>query len=776
MHIDHPKIEKNKVEERRFQTNIAKTCKESSTLVVLPTGMGKTIIALMVIADILENTDGKVLFMAPTKPLVTQHKKFLEDMLVEPDVVIFTGEVRPAQRKELWAEHRIIVSTPQVIQNDIISQRIDVSDLSLAVFDESHRAVGDYAYVFIGESLRGKNVLTLGMTASPGSKVEKILEVCRNINIENVEIRSEFDPDVMPYVHDVNIEWVEVEPPGQVKEIINLLKNAYGRVVKKLRSLGMLQGRKHISTRDFLDLKRELQARLHKGDKDGRIFQALSLQAQGMKINHALNLAETQNPESVALYLGKVLKEGEVRGASKASKAVAKDPDIKGAFHLAMEMEYQHPKVGIIADQVRAQVMRDPESRIIVFTNYRDTADVVTTTLSRLDEVKPTRFVGQSSRNGDKGMGQKEQAEVLDDFRKGEYNVLVATSVGEEGLDIPSTDLVIFHEPIPDEIRTIQRRGRTGRKHEGRVIILMTKGTRDMAYHYSARHKEKNMRRELQILKRQLAKKIEVDKSLEMSRKEEKKETRTKKKKEEGSVKTNSLDRVQEDLSSQGQRSLLEYDDKEEDLIIIVDNREFNSSVVKNLAREGIKILPRQMPVGDYLLSERLAVERKTCEDFVASIKDKRLFGQLKELKKNFLSPLMIIEGTDLFFLSRMSQDAIFGTISSILTDYRIPIITTKDENETVKLLHMLAKREARDAGGKASLRGSKETMNTSDSMRFIVEGLPGVKGTLAVRMLEHFGSVEKIFAASKKELMEVHGIGAKTAEDIRRVLKAEYD
>ena len=135
----------------------------------------------------------------------------------------------------------------------------------------------------------------------------------------------------------------------------------------------------------------------------------------------------------------------------------------------------------------------NPDSRVIVFTNYRDTAEIVANALSGVPGIVPIRFVGQGSRHKDKGLTQKQQGEILDKFRAGEYNVLVATSVAEEGLDIPSTDLVLFYEPIPSEIRSIQRKGRTGRQHKGRVIVLVTKGTRDEAYYWSSKNKEKKM-------------------------------------------------------------------------------------------------------------------------------------------------------------------------------------------------------------------------------------------------------------------------------------------
>ncbi|MFW5898653.1 MAG: DEAD/DEAH box helicase, partial [Candidatus Saliniplasma sp.] len=176
MTYEHPLIKVGSIEEREYQINISEVAKDISTLVVLPTGMGKTIIAFIVIADVLENDpEGKILFLAPTKPLVSQHSKDIENLLDIDDPVVFTGEVRPDKREKLWEENQIIVSTPQVIRNDLMAQRISLEDVSLTIFDEAHRAVGNYAYVYIGEEYNQTDGLTLGLTASPGSEIEDIL-------------------------------------------------------------------------------------------------------------------------------------------------------------------------------------------------------------------------------------------------------------------------------------------------------------------------------------------------------------------------------------------------------------------------------------------------------------------------------------------------------------------------------------------------------------------------------------------------------------------------
>ncbi len=162
MYVEHPLVRPRTVEARAYQVNIASSCLSRSTLVVLPTGMGKTIVALLVIADILERGKGKVLFMAPTKPLVEQHSAFVKAMTTVEDVVVFTGEVSAEDRELAWRENRVIVSTPQVIANDVKAGRYDLQKVALIVYDEAHRAVGNYAYVHVAAAQDPVTTLSLG--------------------------------------------------------------------------------------------------------------------------------------------------------------------------------------------------------------------------------------------------------------------------------------------------------------------------------------------------------------------------------------------------------------------------------------------------------------------------------------------------------------------------------------------------------------------------------------------------------------------------------------
>ena len=754
MKVSQEFIKPGTVERREYQINIAESAAKDNTLIVLPTGLGKTIIALILIAKELKRENNKILFLAPTKPLVTQHSQFLRELLTIDDesIVIFTGEISPAKRKEMWANSRIIVSTPQVIENDLISKRLDLKDVSFIIFDECHHAVGEYAYVFVSEMYQKQHEsgLSLGMTASPGNDISKILEVCKNLDINNIEIRTKNDPDVKPYVHDLKITWKEILLPQDFAYTIQLLKKALSERLKILKNVGVVESSSTsvINRTKLLDAQRKIQKEIRSRVKPPKmLFKAASIQSEAMKIHYALELLQTQGVNALKNYFQRMGKEAISKDSSKASRSIMADNDILEAVAYVKSLEVEHPKVGEIEKIVEKQFETKPNSKIIIFTHYRDTSAYISNLLENVKRAKPSRFIGQAAKEGDKGLTQKEQAQVIQRFKDGEYNVLIATSVAEEGLDIPSTDLVIFYEPIPSEIRSIQRRGRTARKMPGKVIILITKGTPDEGYYWASKRKEKRMRSELELIRSKIGKKFEDAGSLY-------------KKEVEGIT---------------NQKTLSEYGKKENQVKIIVDHREYRSNVVKNLAVKGTFIEPQQLDVGDYVLSSRIGVERKNVDDFLESLIGGKLFKQMTRLRDAYSRPLLVLEGENLLTKRNINHNAIFGSLASISVDFGIPVLTTKDAAETADLLNVIAKREQKVDKKAVAVRGEKTQMSLRERQQFIIEGLPNVSAVIAKRLLSHFGSVKDIANATEEELLEVKGVGKNIATDIIKLLKANY-
>jgi len=749
--IKQENIKQDTIEHREYQVNIAKSAANENTLVVLPTGLGKTIIALNLIALELNKKNNKILFLAPTKPLVLQHTQFLKQYLTieKESIVVFTGEISPKKRKEKWLNSRIIVSTPQVIENDLLSKRIDLKDVSFIIFDEAHHAVGDYSYVFVSEMYQKQkdSGLILGITASPGNNVSKIIEICKNLRVKNIEIRTKHDPDVKPYVHDLKITWKEIPLPDDFSYTIQLLRKSLSDRLKVLKNVGAVESSSIslINRTKLLDAQKNIQAKIRSTSKPSKmLFKAASIQSEAMKIHYAIELLQTQGVNALKNYFQRMGKEAVSKDSTKSARNIMADNNILEAVAYVKSLNVEHPKLEVIRNIVEKQLKNKPNSKIIIFTHYRDTSSHVTSVLKSVNNVKPTRFVGQAAKEGDKGFTQKEQAEIIKKFREGNFNVLIATSVAEEGLDIPSTDLVIFYEPIPSEIRAIQRRGRTARKMPGKVIILITKGTPDEGYYWASKRKEKRMRSELELIRSKLGKKFEDSESLYRKEKP-------------------------------NQKTLKDYTKKDNKVKIVVDHREYRSNVVKNLATKGIFVEPTQLDVGDYILSSRIGVERKNVDDFLESLISGKLFKQISQLRDKYSRPVLVLEGENLLTKRNINHNAIFGSLASITVDFGIPVLNTKDASETADLLFVIARREQREDKKDVAIRGEKTQMSIRERQQFLVEGLPNVSAVIAKRLLAHFGSIKDIANATEKELMEVNGVGKNISSEIIKLLNADY-
>ncbi len=502
--LELPLIKKDAVEQREYQVDLARLALRSNTLVVLPTGMGKTVIALIVLANVLHRRNGKVLFLAPTKPLVEQHANFLKEMVVGKSVTVLTGEVDPEEREALWIQNDIIVSTPQVVANDLKHERVSLKEVQLIVFDEAHRAIGSYAYVAVAQQYKDYCRLILGMTASPGGSKAKIMEVCESLGIVDIEVRTEFDPDVAPYVQDVQMQHIEVDVPIDLRKVIAILSSLYETYIKELTNLGVLERGRPVNMRYLLDVQNNLQARLRSGEKSKTIYRALSLQAMAVKVEHALGLAETQGTSSLNAYLERLVVEANSDEGSKASRVVVSSEQFKDVLELLKTIRSEHPKLSKVMSIVSQQVNDKPNSRVLVFTHYRDTCDLMATKLAMIPGVKVAKLVGQADRVGERGLKQKDQVGVLDKFRSGEYNVVVATSVGEEGLDVAQTDLVVFYEPVASEIARSSAGAVPGGSEPAGWSLMITKDTRDQAYFYASMKKETAMRKRLRSLSDEL--------------------------------------------------------------------------------------------------------------------------------------------------------------------------------------------------------------------------------------------------------------------------------
>lgn len=566
-YIIHPLIYERSIESRAYQKNIAESAFDKNALVILPTSLGKTIIAIMLTARTLYTYRRKrVMVVAPTRPLVLQHmKSFFSVLKLSQDKIAeITGKTPPLPRTAIWNNRgiRLVFATPEVIRNDLQDNRLSLNDFSLLVIDEAHRAVKDYAYTTIASQYvnQSEHPVILAMTASPGSDVKRIHDVCKNLFIEHIEYRTEEDMDVKPYINSINVNWQWVSLNSEYYYIRSILKDMLNDKLRWLFQHGFLRKRggiRWIFKRDLIDIGAEIRYNLELSQEETRasLYFALMQQSLALTLLYCVELIESQGAASLRAFLDRIEKDSNTfssnsnnirgRGSGKTQKSLINDPRIKEIRTLINTLKIEHPKVKYLIEILRGKMQEqfvkqyqqslvqtddnddnninnknhkvkkfDHSNSIInttipteyndtmgaiIFTQYRDTARHIVDILNS-NNITASRFVGQAKKEGDIGMKQEEQAQMLEAFRRGEFSVLVATSIAEEGLDIPEVDLVIFYEPIPSEIRYIQRRGRTGRRSSGSVIILAAKDTIDERHLNASKRRIEKMNQTLSTI------------------------------------------------------------------------------------------------------------------------------------------------------------------------------------------------------------------------------------------------------------------------------------
>lgn len=756
-YIDHPLIKSNAIEARLYQQVLAAdVLKKGNTMIVAPTALGKTIVATLVAADRLEKVkNSKILVLAPSKPLAIQHESTFKEFLTVPCSSI-TGAVKTDERVKRWEESQIICATPQTVESDLLKGRYSLKDVSLVVFDECHHGVGSYSYVYLASRYvkESKFNLILGLTASPGSDKEKIKEVCDNLYIQSIVVKTEEDNDVRPYFNPVAIDWVRVKMSSELEKIKTHVDKALKIRLKGLKNMGVIRT-VSVNKLDILKARGRVQSAIARSvNPKKECFQAISILSAVINIQHSQELIETQGVVTFNKYVARLRKK-----KTKAAKSLIQDPNFGKAIYLAREAEkhgLEHPKLKKVTDIIKKELgqngqtklqsdryVKDADqksSKIMVFTQYRDSLEMIHQKLEK-EGIKSAKFFGQASRDGEKGLTQKEQKEIIKAFKIGEYDVLLSTSVAEEGIDIPAVDLVILYEPVPSEVRMIQRRGRTGRKRSGRVKVLITNGTRDEGYYWASVNKERRMKHQL----------IDPDVLEELN--------------------SNAIERME----NEKRVKVLDPTPKKEELpVVFADTREGNSKVIRHLSEMEIDVKVQAMAVGDYQVSDEVVIERKTAKDFVDSIVDKRLFKQARSLMEEFKRPLIILEGDDLYN-GMINPNAIRGSIASIALDFGISIVPTRNAQDTAAMIKRIAIREQSGEKTPIQIRTDKKPVNLWEQQLFIIESLPNIGPVNAKNLLEHFGTVANIINASESQLQEVEGIGKKTAANIRKVVDSKY-
>ncbi|MHB1907634.1 MAG: DEAD/DEAH box helicase [Nitrososphaerales archaeon] len=711
------------LEERTYQSELAEIATKQNTLAVLPTGLGKTAIALLAIAHYLaKDPSSHCLILAPTRVLVHQHYSFIKKHLTLDDLEIgvLTGEDSVQDRKLVW-QKRVVCATPQVMDSDIRRKNCDVTVFSLVVFDEVHRAIGNHAYCTIAamytELKRDGRIL--GMTASLPSDRKKVEEIVQKLKISKVEIRDERDEEVKPYVFKTDVEWINLDLPQELKEIQKLMKEALESRLKLLEDASLVKPSRYgITLKDLLRLRLKVD-QIQSSQLKNALF-------SGIRLSHALNLLETQSLSAFKAFMERL----DARKRGYGMSELLNDTKVRLAVQktdFALGRGIEHPKI----DQVlKLCTSIKKGERALVFASYRDTVDQIYSELIK-HGFRAGYLIGKS---GQSGQSQKKQIQSLEELREGVYDILVATQVGEEGLDVAECNLVIFYDNVPSAVRFVQRKGRTGRKKEGRICVFLTKGTRDEAYYWMSRRRLRDVRKVAGSLGLDKERGGPMDVYLKPG-----------------------LQKERENLPT-----------------VYVDTREL-AQFVDKLRYRGALVEVKQLDIGDFVVSSDIVIERKTVDDFVKSIYDGRLFKQLVNMASKYPKQVLVVQG-EKKDLSGISEPAFYGALASIVSDFKVPVFFGASEREVIELIYHIARREQIEKKRGTKIREGRKPVTLADKQRYVASGIPGVDAVLADRLLSKLSTLERLFSASEGELRSVEGIGDVMAQRIRQLASAKYN
>uniref|UniRef100_A0A2H1W717 SFRICE_005638 n=1 Tax=Spodoptera frugiperda TaxID=7108 RepID=A0A2H1W717_SPOFR len=490
---------------RDYQFNVIRAAILQNTLVSLPTGLGKTFIAAVIMYNFYRWYPlGKIVFTAPTRPLVAQQIDACYNIIAIPpnDTIEMTGHMQVNTRKQHWKNKRVFFATPQVIYNDMKSGICPCDKIRCLVIDEAHRARGNYAYCQIVSTLDDvghKTYRILALSATPGSKVEDVINVVKNLHIAHLELRTENCIDVAPYSHTRKIKTVVLELGYELTQLrqqyIEIL-DGYARRLKQMNilppNLGNLsKGRIVMLYKEYQTKDRSLRHPQHNYImKDFTILIALY---------HGLELLVQHGSRIFLNFFDEHPEKSWMQADDRLTALLERLRDDLGVNPLSLDrsilpdgtipempkdLTFGHPKFDKLKEIMtfhfaKAQQLKQ-DTRAIVFCEYRESVNLVHCLLLQCRPlIKPMMFVGQgaSGKDGKTVVSQKQQLRVMRSFREGECNVLVATCVAEEGLDVGSVDLIIcFDISTKSPVRLVQRCGRTGRERGGEVFILVTEG------------------------------------------------------------------------------------------------------------------------------------------------------------------------------------------------------------------------------------------------------------------------------------------------------------
>nr|XP_055027401.1 Fanconi anemia group M protein isoform X2 [Misgurnus anguillicaudatus] len=500
---------------REYQLQISEAALLQNTLVCLPTGLGKTFIASVLMYNFYRwFPAGKIVFMAPTKPLVSQQIEACFKVMGIPQqhMAELTGTTAAHQRRDLWRSKRVFFLTPQVMVNDLSRNTCPAARVKCVVIDEAHKATGNHAYCQVIRELwnQTQQFRVLALSATPGGDVKAVQQVISNLLISHIELRSEDSPDVQAHVHQRSVEKIVVPLGESLTQYQTRYLQLLERFASRLTQMRLLSHRDLSSlTKYQIILSREqfrrnppphVLAGQH-GVLEGDFALCISLY-------HGYELLQQMGLRSLYLFIQNIISGP--KESSRMRNELQRNPvfvdlyrDMEATFTPSSRDPkepylYSHPKLQKLDEVVLQHFKTWPDcsgsdasekvnTRVMIFSSFRESVQEIAEMLNRHQPlVRVMTFMGQASAGkGVRGFTQKEQLEVVRRFRDGGFNTLVSTCVGEEGLDIGEVDLIVCFDAQKSPIRLVQRMGRTGRRRQGRIVIILAEGREERTYNQS---------------------------------------------------------------------------------------------------------------------------------------------------------------------------------------------------------------------------------------------------------------------------------------------------
>ncbi|KAJ3636396.1 hypothetical protein Zmor_004265, partial [Zophobas morio] len=474
--------------ERSYQFNIVKNCLLHNTLVALPTGLGKTFIAAAVMLNYKRwFPNGLVIFMAPTRPLVTQQIEACRKIAGIPqDVLVeMTGLHSQSLRDVKWKDASVVFLTPQILANDLRRGAVDPLKIVCLVIDEAHKATGNHAYVAVVRQLRLSQARyrLVALSATPGDSEAAVIKLISNLEISHLELRTEESADVKPYLPGRHMELIVVDSGSQIRDLKSKFSEVLGKSLDFLVNTGAYWERKPEKVSKYLLLRaRETFHRKYPRGTHPSSAAILLNFYLAISLSHAYHLLDRNGCQVCFNYLKKITTSGSPASRATLLKSVEFRTfmsDLQLCCESGENIQKVHPKLHKLLEITLKHFHQCQEdTRVMIFSHFRESVLEIVNYLRSAgsNRLKVQGFIGQASGRDFTGLSQKQQLSILEDFRRGDCNVLVATCIGEEGLDIGHVDLVICFDAHASPTRLIQRMGRCGRKKKGRIVTLVCKG------------------------------------------------------------------------------------------------------------------------------------------------------------------------------------------------------------------------------------------------------------------------------------------------------------